>query len=552
LPNLDFKIEQGDSLTAPAPQGALQLGLYGDRLKEYMRLKDEFMKAHGPEKPTLRQQVEEIRSEIAAWVRTEGPVAGFDWPVGFAEVFLNGGFDVVLANPPYVRIDAQFKHIRDEETRNDEIKAWKEYCSRLSSSRIYSTLYEKWDLFIPFLERAHQLLHQAGQMVFIVSDAYNRARYTRLSHEFFLKHSTIERIDFRSDIPLFEAGVRNTILHFEKSLPEVAHCPMRVRRWGERPDEFDLRMEHLSSKRQIDWGDSLFQPEDKERVDYGERFPALRDICYISKGMVIHADERKAHMAFKVADLVSATKDTVHSKPFVEGKGVAKWLPSRVNWLEYGTSRAPALFSRPTFPELHQATERLLAFRMSGSSPVVAFDDSGIMSNHTVIIFVPWHALTGVRNRSIQKVAKYKSEQLIDGGAPSREDLESTSRRFAPKYLLAVMNSTVATEWLAAKRKGGLDIYPDEWKPLPIAPASPAEQATVVARVDRILSLLRQHSSPLPADAQRELAALEKEVDDQVTALYQQYSDGKAATRADGTGSDVPTEPWASGTTAKR
>lgn len=31
--------------------------------------------------------------------------------IEFLEVFIDGGFDIVLANPPYVRADAQFKHI---------------------------------------------------------------------------------------------------------------------------------------------------------------------------------------------------------------------------------------------------------------------------------------------------------------------------------------------------------------------------------------------------------------------------------------------------------
>src|SRR5207249_3761069 len=117
-----------------------------------------------------------------------------DWRVLFAEVFVDGGFNVVLANPPYVRADAQFKHLRpDEETRQQAIWAWKTYREFLLNSRAYETLYEKWDFYIPFLERAYQLLRSKGQMVFIISDAYNAAKYAIRSQQFFMKRATIAR-----------------------------------------------------------------------------------------------------------------------------------------------------------------------------------------------------------------------------------------------------------------------------------------------------------------------------------------------------------------------
>src|SRR5690606_20988377 len=101
------------------------------------------------------------------WTHGKTKIIGFDWVVEFAEIFIEGGFDLVLANPPYVRADAQFKHLLpDERRRQTAIDEWKLYRSRLGKSKTYGTLYEKWDLFIPFLERAHQLLSPAGGMVF--------------------------------------------------------------------------------------------------------------------------------------------------------------------------------------------------------------------------------------------------------------------------------------------------------------------------------------------------------------------------------------------------
>lgn len=55
------------------------------------------------------------------------------------------------------------------------------------------------------------------------------------------------------------------------------------------------------------------------------------DYCYISKGMVLNS-----HEEFKKVDLISDTKDKIHSRKFLEGKGCGKYTSYRVRYLEYG------------------------------------------------------------------------------------------------------------------------------------------------------------------------------------------------------------------------
>lgn len=524
LPNLDFKIEVGDSLTAPDPSGGLQPDLFRHKqIQDYFRLKADYLMAHGSDKLGLREQIDALRVEIAVWARPSGGDGGFDWAVEFAEVFALsanggrvGGFDVVLANPPYVRADAQYRHIEDEEERQEAIARWQQYRKDLKSSRIYQTLYEKWDLYIPFLERAYQLLRPGGQMVFIISDAYNAAKYTRKSHQFFLDNARIVRLDFCSDIPLFKAGVNNTIMHFVRAEPNGDHTPLRFRRRGDRPDDFEDNVEVLPTAPQARFGPVLFRPDGQKLIETDNTIVPLDRICYISKGMVIHSDERKAHGMFKAEDVVSDIRDKQHPKPYVEGKDIVRWAVRRVRYLEYGTQRAPAMFSRPTFSKLHEAKERLLALRMCGETPAVVYDKQQLFSNHTVIVFVPWHQLKGVRNRSISKKAKYH-QKSPEG---DREEREKLSQQFHPKYLLAIMNSSFARDWLARRRRSKTDIYPDDWKQLPIAPIPMEEQEDFVKLVDAILAEFEQHGYPLPPEAAARVVELEQEIDEQVVALY--------------------------------
>ena len=162
------------------------------------------------------------------------------------------------------------------------------------------------------------------------------------------------------------------------------------------------------------------------------------------------------------------------------------------------------MFRRPTFPQLHEAEERLLATRMCGETPVVAYDNTQLYSNHTVIIFVPWHVLSGIVNRSIDKTRKYR-QQSPEG---AREQREKASRQFDLKYVLAVMNPTFAKEFVDKRRRSKLDVYPDDWKQLPIAPIPKEQQQEFVRLVDAILAEFEKHGYPLPPDTAERVAGL--------------------------------------------
>ncbi len=547
LPNLDFKIEVGDSLTAPDPSGGLQPDMFRQQqVARYFRLKWEYLQAHGSGKLTLRREIDQLRAEIAEWAHPDGQAQGFDWAVEFAEVFagpdlaaatLSGamagivnalpgqmelvarqqesGFDIVLANPPYVRADAQFRHILDEGERQAAIARWQTYRRSLKQSKIYNTLYEKWDLYIPFLERAYQLLCPGGCMVFIISDAYNAAKYALKSHEFFLKYARIERIDFCSDIPLFEAGVSNTILHFARVTPDVDHRPLRIRRWGEKPDDFDNNAELLLAMPQVKLRTALFRPSGV-KPEGSQGFMELGKICYISYGLRANADDRFWQGEFMTDDCLSPTKDGMHPKPFVQGKDLDKWGVRRVWYLEWGTIRAPQRFSRPTFPELHEGREKLIAVRTPGAQPKVIYDSGHLYFDASSVGFVPWHFLKGVVNNSISKTAKYRWQDR--GG--DREEREAISQQFHLKYVLAVMNSTFAKEWLAARRRSKIHVYPDDWKQLPIAPIPMEQQMGFVRLVDAILAEFEQYGYPLPPQAAARVAELEREIDARMAQVY--------------------------------
>ena len=228
--------------------------------------------------------------------------------------------------------------------------------------------------------------------------------------------------------------------------------------------------------------------------------------------MVVHSHEAKAPGAFASSDVVSTTSDTTHPKRFVEGKHLDRWLPVATRWLEWGTERAPHLFSRKAFPELFTTNEKILVQRSPGPDPKACYDDMHTYFDASSVGFVIWNDLKDVRNRSIQKQARYPGEKRRSD-FPKREELERDSSRFSIKYLLGIMNSAAARDFLRANRRSNIHLYPDDWKKLPIPDTSPELQEPIADLVSRILAAKR-------ADTNADVAELELQIDEAVYKLY--------------------------------
>lgn len=434
----------------------------------------------------------ELASAVAAWNPYKPDrVAGYFDPESMFGV--RDGFDITIGNPPYVRADEQSEW---NQRQREQILA----------SKQYETLWEKWDLFVPFIERGYKLLKPGGVTTLIVSDAFCHSKYAQKPQNWFLKNARILRLDFCTDLQIFDAAVHNLIYFFQRADGTHQTPDRRIHR------ETFGNVVALPSDEQAKLTYRMFFPEDRVAGTFTCAAIALGDISYISKGMVVHANEREARGAFELRDLVSDRKDKVHPRTFVEGKHLDRWLPAERKWLEWGTARAPALFSRPTFPELYTVPEKIFIHRTAGEEVRSCHDSEQTLCNHTVMVSVPWHALHGVRNNSLKKAARYRGEKPRPD-LPKREALEETSRRFAVKYLLAVMNSSAARDFLRANRRSNTDLYPDDWKKLPIPDVPSTQQQSIVALVDQILAAKR-------ANANGDISTLEQKLDAEISRLY--------------------------------
>jgi hypothetical protein len=143
---------------------------------------------------------------------------GFVWRKAFPEIFAaGGGFDVVLGNPPYVRME--------------RIKAMKPYLEGR-----FEVVSDRADLYCYFYERGLRLLKPGGRLGFISSSTFFKTGSGAPLRSYLLKEATIETVTDFGDLQVF-AGVTTypAILTMRRSRAGADH---RLQFWkiGALPD----------------------------------------------------------------------------------------------------------------------------------------------------------------------------------------------------------------------------------------------------------------------------------------------------------------------------
>lgn len=109
----------------------------------------------------------------------------FTWESAFPTVFAEGGFDVVLGNPPYVRMEF--------------LKALKPYLEKR-----YEVVSDRADLYCYFYERGLRLLKRGGRLGFISSNTFFKTGSGRPLREYLLREATVEGVVDFGDQQIFE------------------------------------------------------------------------------------------------------------------------------------------------------------------------------------------------------------------------------------------------------------------------------------------------------------------------------------------------------------
>ena len=134
----------------------------------------------------------------------------FKWEDEFPDVFAKGGFDVVIGNPPYVRVQT----IKDS-IQKESIELEKEYNSAT----------RRYDLFVLFMEKSFKLVNYNGVVNFILPHKFLVADFGFGIRKFLKEKSFINKlIHFGHEIVFETASTYTCIVQLIKNSKEFSYA----------------------------------------------------------------------------------------------------------------------------------------------------------------------------------------------------------------------------------------------------------------------------------------------------------------------------------------
>lgn len=483
LPNLDYKVVAADSL--------LGLPFWTQGAEEIERLKERYFDLTDHEaKERLRGAIDRrIQETLAGLDRSIGYHIAFDFRLFFSEVFSRGsaGFDIVIANPPYVSAWSMDKAAR-----------------RILESRFnrHNVLKSHWDLYVAFVLLGHEILSPKGTLAYILPNPVLREKYACPLRRLILEQMSLESLLTFDETNVFESVSRKTVVLIAGNDAESSGRPALYRyvAWG-REGGF-VRFDHA-----LDTSVWRGDPEYQFRVDADQAEEALKEkieaqsarlgnYFYVNYGAQLASKDQGV---FRKRDLLSSTPKG-NAKSFYDGKDLQRWS---ISWhSRYVDYRKNRLYGPRT--EALFEVDKIAIRNITDTGHVIAgtLDATGMYCDHTVVLAVPYSAVEGTELRE------------------AFEGFERSQDNISIEYVAGLLFSSLMTFYYRTKnsneslQQATSHIFPKAIRALPIKVATRAQQATIASVVRGILKVAKAQDG-------KEVETLQQDLDEKVFALYQ-------------------------------
>ena len=391
LPNLDRHIRVGDSLSGRAFDDALGLTT-GRKLAS---LRSRYMRASGPRKRTLAKAMDRaernaaievlqreaarltatrkellitlrakdlfgdrhspgrdarlrlltVRSQIrnaarAARYLRNGAALPFSFAAHFSDVAVGGGFDLIIGNPPWVRLHQIAESSRDKLRRDFVVyrnAAWESGAAAAGAGRGFSA---QIDMSALFVERSCELLRPGGTMALLLPSKLWRSLAGGGVRQLLLERTELVALeDLAESSSQFEAAVYPSLLVSRKRAPlpvpaqprfnATVRLPDRVVRWSARSES--LRFDDTPGSPWI-----LLPPPARKAFDrirsvgtpfangaFGRPLLGVKTGC--NGAYVVHVDEIEDGIASISAGERRGPIEREMLRPLVRGETLAAW-----------------------------------------------------------------------------------------------------------------------------------------------------------------------------------------------------------------------------------
>jgi len=417
----------------------------------------------------------------------------FLWHLYFADVFKNGGFDVVIANPPYVSawsMEKENKNIRSE------IK---------NALEDYSILTGHWDLYIAFVAKGHQILKNSGSLSYIMPNPILREKYAEKTRKFFLEDMQLKSILEFNDTNVFENVARRTMVLV--AVKNKNNDNYQISIFGNKnQDKIDL-LNKVKKESWLKQPRHIFSIKGNDQEDYladkiENQSDKIGNFFYVNYGAQVSSKEKGK---FGKKEVVGK-KPKGNAKEFYEGKDLHRWyLNYRGLYLDY---RIDDIYG-PRTPDLFE--QEKIVFRSitdKNHKIAAAIDTSKRYTDHSTVLIVPYSSLGNAI-----LITKIKDYKILDG------DLDL-------KYALAIILSKLesfyfkkrfATESLQGSTS---HTYPSSVRGLLIKKISQKQQKPFIKIVDEILVITKSDDYLKNSKKQTNVREYEKQIDKIVYELY--------------------------------
>ncbi|MFH1712921.1 MAG: TaqI-like C-terminal specificity domain-containing protein, partial [Candidatus Jacksonbacteria bacterium] len=381
-------------------------------------------------------------------LKNSGVKPFFLWRLNFAEVFENGGFDVVIGNPPYVNIF----NIKDENYRN-ELK---------NKYKIYKN---KTDLYAFFAEKGLDLLKKNGKLVYIFSNSWLGTDSFSKFRELLVNKTKINKL-IKCQTKVFEhATVTVVIIILSKEV--VNKNEIELLKFTEKEfKKLDFKLSYDFIRRQVAYGFTFDKP-----LEIKIPFVKLGEIAKFSLGIKTSDNKR----------FISNSKKSDASYKILRGKDIGRYFKKFNNkWIWY----KPDLMNqrKGAGPRKLDCFLRTKILIKDIATEIHATLDTG---NYLIV-------------DTINIIYEVKNYDL--------------------KFILAILNSKLINKWFKMNFTAGLHIKINQLEHIPIP--NKVDQAPFITLVNKILAITKSDDYLQNPAKQTQVREYEKQIDQMVYKLY--------------------------------
>ena len=466
LPNLDYKIVCGNSLIG-FPEN------WGSPIEKEIEalIHQHFNETNPTQKDKLKTKIDEkIDSRYKNSLKAFGYQVNFDFKTVFSEVFQqNGGFDVVIANPPYVSNKKMHKN-----KMQNEILSYKKLFFSMKSGNA--------DIYVLFIEKSLSIIKKQGTMRLIIPNKFLIAKYSKAILDYVIKNRHLTSIDDLSNVSVFEsASVYPIIIELRKSANTKAIRQL-----------FTIN-------------DSGLQILQEKTFDYKE--------LTVDK---LQSTKEEQPLIDKIINQSTLLGNELIVSPGINGFQFTNYGKCIFDRSEknLGQMKYKKLIITGSIDRYVIKDDPIRYNKRRLSDPVIVYDSKIISPGKWELFESPKIVIAGMATKI---EAYYDEKGELASGVNVYSIFESKLMNF--KYILAYLNSQLGS-WLFRnlfydKHLGGdyISINATLLKKLPIKVIPTTKQKLIANIVDRILVVKRGNS-------QADTSALEREIDQIVYQLY--------------------------------